>query len=108
MDSYEIIDSNNNPKRINAGTTNDIVIARLETIAEVINKLLLNFQYKQDVNKPIYLTGTGITYIDGARNVLSRVLGRKCQILAPKQIEYAKPKFASKLGLINFVFRNII
>ncbi len=108
MDNYEISDENNELKRINAGTTNEIVVARLESIAEIINKLLLNFQYKQDINRPIYITGIGLNYIDGVRNILSKALGRKCQILTPKQVEYSKPKFASKLGLINFIFNNII
>jgi len=108
MDNYEIIDENNETKRINAGTTNEIIIARLESFADLINKILLGFQYKQDITKPIYITGSGLVYINGVRNILTRLLGKKCLIIAPKQVEFSKPKFASRLGLINFIFNNII
>lgn len=106
LDNYEL-NVGANIYRVSTHQANDVVLARLDSIAEIINKILLSFQYKQDRSVPIYLTGSGITYIKGAKNYLSKILNRKCVILAPKQVEYSTPSLAEKFSLIKFVFDSL-
>jgi len=102
MDNYEIKDENNNLIKINSSLANEVVKARIDMIGETIDKILLNFQFKQE-DGPIYITGSGLTYLKGIKNYLSSVLHRECEILAPKQVEYNNPKYARMVSLINFI-----
>ncbi len=104
LDYYEITNDKGKKLKISANSANDIVLARLDAIADIINKILLNFQFQQDGTKPIYITGIGICDITGAKNYLGKKLNKKCYILKPKQVEYASVKDACKIGLINFVY----
>ena len=104
LDYYEITTDKGKKLKISANSANDIVLARLDAIADIINKILLNFQFQQDSTKPIYITGIGICDITGAKNYLGKKLNKKCYILKPKQVEYASVKDACKIGLINFVY----
>ena len=102
MDVYEVVDESKTITKLSASITNEIVLARLDSIADIINNILINFQYRQDLTKPIYITGAGITGLKGIKNYLSKRLNRKCYILSPKQVEYSKPKYSHLIGLIKF------
>ena len=102
MDNYEIKDDSNNIVKVNASLANEVVKARLDSIAETLDKLLINFQYKQE-DGPIYITGTGITYLKGVENYMTNVLHRECEILSPMQVEFNSPKYAEIIGLLKFV-----
>ncbi len=103
MDQYDVsVDGESN--KISAAYVNEIVLARLDSIVDIISKILLNFQYKIDPNRPIYITGDGIANLKGVKNYFTNKLRRKCYILTPSQVEYSKPKYSSKIGLIEFVY----
>lgn len=104
LDYYEITDSDGKVLKTSAKSANDVVLARLDDIVEIINKILLNFKFQQDQSYPIYLTGIGLCDITGIKNYLSRKFNRKCYILSPKQIGFNSAKNSLKIGLINFVY----
>ena len=103
MDVYLAKSRDGRDIKVSANSVNEVVKARLDSFGDIINNLLFSFQYKQDVSLPIYITGSGISYIKGAKNYLSKVLNRKCKILQPSQIEYANPKYSAKISLIKYV-----
>ncbi len=103
MDVYEVA-SGTGVDKINANVANEVVIARLEVMAELINKILVSFQFKPDPNQPIYITGKGCVDIKGFGVVMSKLLNRRVEIVVPDQLVYSKPQFSSKLSLINFVY----
>ncbi len=108
MDVYEVADTSQSTTKLSASIANEVVTARLDSIVDIISNILVNFQYRQDIAKPIYITGSGITGIKGVRNYLSRRLNRKIYILSPTQVEYAKAKYAHLIGLIQFAYASNI
>lgn len=81
--------------------TNDVVNARIENIANVINKVLaVSEEFK---NIPIYITGDGICNFKGVINLLENVLDRKVYIFKSK-LNNGKDKYqTSKISLANLV-----
>jgi cell division protein FtsA len=108
MDVYEVVDESKTTTKLSASIANEIVLARIDDIADIINNILINFQYRQDLTRPIYITGSGLTGIKGIKNYLSKKLNRKCYLLSPKQVMYAKPKYSHLIGLIKFAITSNI
>ncbi|MBE5734902.1 MAG: hypothetical protein E7361_00390 [Clostridiales bacterium] len=108
MDVYEIRDATNNVTKISANIASEVVLARLDSIADIINNILINFQYRHDMSKPIYITGSGIIDMKGARNYLSNKLNRRCIVLSPSQIEYNKARYAHMIALVQFALHSNI
>ncbi len=108
MDVYEVSDGSGNTTKVSASIAGETVLARLDSIADIINNILINFQFRQDLTRPVYITGTGITGLKGVRNYLSNRLNRKCYILAPEQVEYNNAKYAHRVSLIQFALADNI
>ena len=79
---------------------NDIVCSRLEMICSLINKCLARAETNSR-NQVIYLTGGGISFIKGAKDYMSKLLGCNVEILVPPDINYQKPNYSESLGLLN-------
>ena len=99
LDYYEVYNSNEIEK-ISAKDANNIALARLDVIAENIQKCLDMFLIKPNEFAPIYLTGGGISYLKGIKHFLSEALGRKIEILTPC-LQYDLPDLSSVLCLLN-------
>ena len=76
---------------------NEIASDRIDMIGKLVKKCL-NFD-EQTKYLPYYLTGGGISYIKGAKDILSEALGENVSILYPKDVNLAKPQYSSLLGL---------
>lgn len=98
-EDYEIL-RNESVVPVSMIKTNEIVSSRLDMIASLICKCLQeNLSIIKDV--PFYLTGGGISYIKGARDYLSKILNTYVTIIAPNDINMAKPTYSQMLALLN-------
>lgn len=84
-----------------AKTTNEIVGERINLIASFITKCFNRCEYDFPDYIPIYLTGGGLSYIKGARDYLSKRLGRKVEIVSPPVPGLNRPHFSTALGVLD-------
>lgn len=84
-----------------AKTTNEIVTERIDLIASFILKCFSRCEYDFPEYIPVYLTGGGLSYIKGARDYLSKRLGRKVEIIAPPMPQLNRPHFSTALGVLD-------
>ena len=84
-----------------AVATNQIVEARLDMIASYIQKSLELCKFEFPDYVPIYLTGGGINFLKGSKEILSRKLGRKVEFVGPNLPHLSRPDFSSEIGLLD-------
>jgi len=89
-----------------AVATNQIVEDRLSMIAEYILKCLDRCEFEYPEYIPIYLTGGGMNFIKGARDFLSRKLGRRVELVAPNLPHISRPDYSSEIGLLDLALEN--
>ena len=90
-----------------AKATNEIVSDRLGMIAEYILKCLDRCEFEFPEYIPIYFTGGGINYIKGAKDYMSRRLGRRVELVAPNLPHISRPDYSSEIGLLDLVLDNL-
>ncbi len=90
-----------NAVEISVKTVNDIALARIEVIANAINKCLQAFENKIADDKEVYITGGGLAYLKGIKNYLSKILKRKIIILAPPPMQFNRPHLSSMISLLH-------
>ncbi len=98
-DVYEIL-AGSKEKQFPAQQVNEIVQARLEMIAGVIKKCL-DMKEEYPAYIPLHLTGGGIAYIKGAREFISKAIGKPVEVVASKQPQLNRPHMSSVLGLLD-------
>lgn len=81
---------------------NEIAVARLEMMSSLIEKCIKS----ESVTMPYYLTGGGISYIKGAREILSSCMEKNINLLYPKDLHLNKPHYAALLGMAEYVLNN--
>lgn len=84
-----------------AALVNELVSARIGTIAKTILKCLDLCEYVIPEDIPYSLTGGGISYMRGAKEVLSDKLKRRVEIVAPRIPQMEVPSWSSSLGLLD-------
>lgn len=89
-----------------AKATNEIVQDRLEMIASYILKCLDRCEYEFPEYIPIYFTGGGVNFIKGAKDFMSRRLGRRVEFIAPNLPHISRPDFSSEIGLLDVAIEN--
>ena len=101
-DYYEIVDDNGELVQFSMKKVNDIAIARIEAIADAIKNRCINaFKSKIEPHTPVYLTGGGLSYIKGIKDLLSKVLERKIHIIVPAPPQLAKPELSAVVSLLD-------
>lgn len=91
-------------KTVFAKVANQIVFDRLDDMAFMIKKALEDVP--RDEYLPIYLTGGGISYIKGAREYLSGILGQSIELISPQIVGYNKPHNSAILSILAHVLKN--
>lgn len=94
-DFYEV------SERYPAAIVNEIVTARIAVIARTIRKCLDLCEYVIPESVPYSLTGGGISYIRGAKEVLADRLKKPIEIVAPRIPQMEVPLWSSSLGLLD-------
>lgn len=84
-----------------AKAANEIVMARIDSIASFILKCFSRCEYDFPDYIPVHLTGGGLSYIKGARDYLSKKIGRKVDIVAPPIPQLNRPHFSTSLGVLD-------
>ena len=89
-----------NLKEVPVKDINNVVCARLEDIADAVKRGIQNSVYDCPPYLTLYITGGGISYINGAKDFISELIGRNVEIIAPNVPAYNKPHFSALIGLI--------
>lgn len=79
-----------------------IASARLEEIAEEINKIIANYPIQYEKFLKIYLTGRGIADMKGVRSVMANALGRQCELIRA-MYEDRNKIYLSQASIIQYV-----
>ena len=100
-DEKYVVYKDNQPIKALINITNDVVKARVENIANVVDKVLsVNSEFKEI---PIYLTGDGVCNFRGVINVFESATNRKVYIIK-SQLHNGEDKHqTSKISLTNII-----
>lgn len=82
-------------------SANEIVCERIEMFASFIKRSLQKISEQNLENTQVYLTGGGLSYINGSREYLEKCLGRDIKILSPNVPVYRKPHYSSSLSVLS-------
>ena len=105
-DVYEVqIQSKTVP--VSMQMTNAVVCARIDMIASAINKCLNLCKEEHPEFVDVYLTVGGISYIRGAKDQLSKSIGRNVKLLMPKDAQMSKAYLSSTLGLLDMALEKL-
>lgn len=98
IDTYEV--GKDKKLAISSRTANEIAYARIDLIAETIEKNLKKIG-ETDLNKPIYLTGGGLSYMKGIKYYLRNKLKRGIKLVAPAPLQLHKYELSSVVSVLN-------
>ena len=98
IDTYDLVSSKE--VSVSVQTANEIAFARIDLILENIEKCLKKLG-KTDSNKPIYLTGGGISYLKGIRHYSKNKLKRDIKLIAPAPLQLHKFELSSSVAVLN-------
>ena len=99
-DYYEVV-VDHQLRKFPVKIVNEICLARIDMIAEAINKCLKEFKNKVSDDVQVYLTGGGIAFMKGVVPYVEQILNRKVNIIAPSPLQFNKPDLSSSLSLID-------
>lgn len=85
-----------------AVAANQIAEDRIDMICSYILKCLARCEFEFPEYIPIYLTGGGLNYIKGIKDVMSRRLGRRVELVQPSIPNISRPDFSSEIGVLDF------
>lgn len=106
-DRYDLPNEDNSASTsVSAQLTNNIILARIESIATLISKCLKAYTPESQNYLPIYLTGGGLCYLRGGKDALSKQLDSNIEMLAPKIPQMNRPHYSSTLGLLDVALQN--
>lgn len=99
LDYYEVV-KNNHIERASMDKANKCAIG---AINEIINTAKEKLDEIIDPNdyKTVYLTGGGLAYLKGVEFYMGKILGRKVEVLQPKQVKFAMPDLSSVVSLLD-------
>lgn len=99
-DVYEI-EVKGQTRPISAKTANEVVLARIERIAGLIQKCFASFSFEIPQNVSVFLTGGGLCELKGAKDFLSKSIARQVEIAKNPDLTIRKPCYSSLLGLLS-------
>lgn len=99
LDYYEIVRDGKLDK-VSTAKANSIAVAKLDELVEAVKEKLTQMVGYDD-NSTLYLTGGGIAYLKGVCFYLENMLGRKVEIIKPKQVKFACPDLSSVVSLLD-------
>ena len=98
-DFYEL-KAKNEVLELSAISVNNVVRERIVKILKAIYKSLqINQDYLMEDTK-FYLTGGGLSYIKGAKDILSNAIRAEVNLLTPNLSQLDKPHYSSVLSLL--------
>ena len=107
-DVYNVSTSRDSTEAFPAKDVNMIATDRIKNIAKTIETCLSNCKYEFPDYIPYHITGGGLCYMKGARDLMSKFLGKPMQIVAPSLPQFTRPHLSSSLGLMDMVLRQAV
>lgn len=101
-DFYEV-SINGSLQPVSAKLVNEIILARLDMFGDVFNKILNSpeFNIQNTPFIPILITGGGLNYLKGAKDYLSKQMGKNLEYLAPNIPQMNRPHYSGILSLLD-------
>lgn len=99
-DTYDI-HVNDYVTTIDAVSANTITEDRISMIGEYIQKCIERCEFDFPEYIPVHLTGGGLNFMKGAKEILSKKLGRKVELIAPTLPHTNRPDYSSEIGLLD-------
>lgn len=84
----------------------DTVKEGLDEICEEIGTFLEDCSGKELDNKPLYVSGEGLSDIRGSLEHISKRINRVCEMLSPDLPYYNKPSMSSRISLIDMAYED--
>ena len=84
-----------------AVATNQIAEDRVEMICTYVQKCLERCEFEFPEYIPVFLTGGGLCYIKGIKDIMGRKLGRRVEIVKPTLPNLARPEFSTEIALLD-------
>ena len=103
-DYYEVI-VDNQPYKIDAGLANAVASSRVVQIAKMVQKCLDDSQFEYPSYIPIHITGGGLCYVKGARDLLQKILNKDVKVIVPPVPQLDKPHASGILGLLDLALK---
>ena len=85
--------------KIPAGLASDIALSRIEMICQIIEKSIEMSNINYPKYFPVYLTGGGLSIIKGAKEEISKLLGRNIEIINGNLPQFTRPFSSSLVAL---------
>lgn len=85
---------------------NEIVSHRVLSVANTVNKCLAACEYEIPSYVTYMLTGGGISYIRGAKDVLGARIGRNVTVAVPPFPQVNRPDASASYGLLDMAVKN--
>ncbi|WP_352418484.1 cell division protein FtsA [Proteiniborus sp.] len=80
----------------------EIIEARVCEILEIINKELINVGLKKEILTGIVVTGGGVSYLRGIKEIIKLLFGLPMRIGQPNGLGVKDPTFSASVGMINY------
>lgn len=93
-----------NGKRIQAESINEIIKFGLDKLCEPL-AVFLEQSPAMTANRPLLITGEGITGIRGGVEHISKRLNREVEVVAPNLPYYNKPSMSSRISLLDYAIQ---
>ena len=90
-----------NGKKFAIKSVNEIALARIDRISELVLKCIDAFEMQLPKYIPIYLTGGGLNYFEGIGNYFRERFERPVERVSPKALLYRKPDLSSPISVLN-------
>lgn len=97
IDNYEL----KSGRKFGVKNVNEIILARIDKIVEMINKCIDTFEMVLPDYIPISITGGGLNFLEGINDYFRRVFDRKVVKVLPKALLYRRPDLSSSISLLN-------
>lgn len=88
-------------KKFGIKTINEIILARLDKIVELVKKCINSFTPELPEYIPICFTGGGINFLEGITDYLRHEFDRPIEMVKPRALLYARPDLSSSVSLLN-------
>lgn len=99
-DTYEI-QGKDYISPFSAVATNQIAEDRIDVICAYIQKCLERCEFEFPDYIPVFLTGGGLCYMKGIKEIMSRKLGRHVEVAKPRLPSMSRPEFSTEIGLLD-------
>jgi cell division ATPase FtsA len=84
----------------NIKRVNEIALDRVVDIVSYVKKAIEMSPFKNKKDSLVYLTGSGLSNIIGAKEIMARIIGQSVEIISSLVPQYNKPSFSSLASLL--------